>query len=283
MTADGRVMREDQAPAAIRAEVNTRHRASIEAARGLRDTLSRRLRSNTMHGIVRLPDGTTQRVVFHGGGDGTPAEGAAPPVLPQREDGEPRRHPLTELFQMTAGMPNPVVEVGRNDDFLTEGSATWVKLRDGTVIECPGPGPRVAPYEAARILVGLLYERVRKMQPAQGTVALGVDSQDVKQAQGMADALRRCQQELRDGVTATLTRPTSDPLAFFDAVGAAMGLDPREVREAQPAPQDRTFAVSARNLRARLGEVPGHGQYVLVPSTPIKVFLARQLRVGPTD
>ncbi|GEM_PF-3642103 len=63
--------------------------------------------------------------------------------------------------------------------------------------------------------------------------------------------------------------PRSDPTTFINAVGAAMGLDRREVREVWEPPQERTFTMAARSLRGRLGGSPGcGGQYVLVPSTP---------------
>lgn len=83
-------------------------------------------------------------------------------------------------------------------------------------------------------------------------------------------------------IDALAPAPRSDPTPFIDAVGAAMGLDRREVREVLEPPQERAFTLAARSLRGRLGGPTGcGGQYVLVPSPPIKDLLARRLGIGP--
>lgn len=130
VNAEGEVMREDQAPAAIRAEVRARHAARMHAGRD------------------RLP------------------ECEAREVLGARRVVYQRLAPERDLLAMTAGLPNPAVEVRREAQLDALSVRTIVKLRDGQVIEMSDEAlPNAGSENAAGQVILTLYGRILAVQP----------------------------------------------------------------------------------------------------------------------
>lgn len=145
---NGYVCREEHAPPEVIEAVKARHRAAVEA---------RRERPVTIRNGLFM---TLDEVDEDGVANAWRGISAFYDRVRRRERPEP------DLLAMTAGLPNPVVEVSTTWDRSCDGLRGRAQLRDGQVADLTAEGNwRENAVSVRRALSDRLYQRVLALQP----------------------------------------------------------------------------------------------------------------------